>query len=97
MFGFLKRRFVVAEVDGIRFYSDKSLRRYLEEREKNRSSEGMHMYTFEIPWYMPSAVSRARVHLEKNGCFDYEVSGCSDSGYVVRYWSPEILLTWAPQ
>jgi hypothetical protein len=34
MFDFLKKRFVICEVDGIRFYTYKSFLRYLDDRQE---------------------------------------------------------------
>ena len=94
MFDFIRKAFVVAEVDGIRFYREKALRRYLEEKELKKSGEGKHMYTFEIPWWQNTeTTSVAKVHLEENGCFDYEVFE-NFGDITIKYWSPKILLKW---
>lgn len=93
MFDFIKRLFVVAEVDGIRFYRKNALKNYLKEKELSKSREGKHMYTFEIPWYQSETTSDIRVILEENGCFDYTIS--NDFGDItIKYWSPSIILKW---
>ena len=97
MFGFLKAPMLIAEVDGIRFYREKSLRKYLDGRDermaKARSREGKNLYTFEIPWWQRYTVSEAKVLLEKHGVFDYEVVSTAD-GYAVKYWSKNFVLGW---
>ena len=97
MFDFIKKRFVVAEVDGIKFYRDKSLQKYLDRRDermaKAKSREGKNCYTFEIPWYQRDTVSDAKVILEKHGVFDYDVMETSN-GYAVKYWSKSFILGW---
>jgi hypothetical protein len=94
MFEFIKRRFVVAEVDGIKFYSENALKNYLKERELKKSRMGKHMYTFEIPWYQKlGTVSEARVGLEGFGCFDYSIRE-SNGDVLIQYWSDRQLLKW---
>lgn len=94
MFEFIKRRFVVAEVDGIKFYREKALKNYLKERELKKSRIGKHMYTFEIPWFQKFyTVSEARIGLENFGCFDYSINETYD-GVTIQYWSDRQLLKW---
>ncbi len=54
MFDFLKKRFVICEVDGIKFYTYKAFTRYLEERQERiatmESRSGKHCYSFDIPY-----------------------------------------------
>lgn len=97
MFDFIKKRFVVAEVDGIKFYRDKSLQEYLvwkdEQEALKQSRRGKFLYTFDIPWYQKMDVSKAKVLLEQNGCFDYSIT---DNGSIitVEYWAEECILSW---
>ena len=93
MFDWLKARAVVAEVDGIKFYRDESLRKYLEDRKRERDREGKMLYTFEIPWFLWDTVCKAKVALEERGCFDYEVKDCGGV-VVLQYWAPKILIKW---
>ena len=93
MFDFIKRRFIIAEVDGIKFYSSKALHRYLAGKERDRLRKGKRMYTFEIPWYQRNDAAVARNALEERGCFDYKVS--NDGGnIIIQYWADHILLKW---
>ena len=94
MFDFIRKVFTVAEVDGIRFYREKALRRYLEEKELNKSREGKHLYTFEIPWYQRDVIAEVKVYLEERGCFDYTISDIFDGKITIRYWHPNIILRW---
>ena len=94
MFDFIRKRFVVAEVDGIRFYSSKALHKYLEKKELQKSREGKHLYTFEIPWYQRDIVSEAKVYLEERGCLDYTISDVFNGKIIIRYWHPNIILRW---
>ena len=97
MLDFIKKRFVVAEVDGIKFYRDKSLQKYLiwrdEQEALKQARKGKFLYTFEIPCYQRMDVSDAKIQLERNGCFDYSVE---DNGVfiTVKYWAKECLLMW---
>ena len=88
MLDFIKKRFVVAEVDGIKFYRDKSLQKYLvwkaEQEALKQARKGKFLYTFEIPWYQKMDVSDAKVVLEQNGCFDYSVKD-NGSFITVKY------------
>ena len=97
MFDFIKKRFVVAEADGIKFYRMKSLKEYLEWKEEQsvlrQSRIGKFCYTFEIPWYQKMDVSDAKIQLEQNGCFDYSVK-YNGSFITVKYWAKECLLRW---
>ena len=97
MFDFIKRRFVVAEVDGIKFYRDKSLQKYLvwkdEQEALRRSRVGKFLYTFEIPWYQKMDISDAKIQLEQNGCFDYSIKE-NGSVITVKYWAKDSLLRW---
>jgi hypothetical protein len=97
MFDFIKKRFVVAEVDGIKFYREKSLQNYLDWRDERdalrRSRVGKFLYTFEIPWYQKMDISDAKIILEQNGCFDYSIKE-NGSFITVKYWAKECLLRW---
>jgi hypothetical protein len=93
MFSFLKRRLLVAEGDGIKFYSECALKNYLREKQTKESRKGKHLYTFEIPWWQKADVGRAKVILEEGGCFDYSVQH-EGSFYRIQYWSEVILLRW---
>ena len=93
MFGFLKRRLLVAEVDGIRFYTERALKNYLLEKQIKESRKGKHLYTFEIPWYQKADIGRVKVMLEEGGCFDYSVKS-EGTFFRIQYWSDSILLRW---
>ena len=97
MFDFIKKRLVVAEVDGIKFYRDKSLQKYLiwkdEQDALKQARKGKFLYTFEIPWYQKMDVSNAKVILEQNGCFDYSIKE-NGSVITVKYWAKDSLLRW---
>ena len=97
MFKFLKKLFniaVVAEVDGIKFYSTSALYKYLEKQKLEKSRAGKHLYTFEIPWHQNDVVAYAQVGLEERNCFDYTVSENSIGDITIKYWSPQIILKW---
>ena len=93
MFGFLKKRMIVAEVDGIKFYSERVLKNYLREKQIKESRKGKHLYTFDVPVIQVETVSGAEVALEEAGCFDYRVIEGS-LFYRIQYWSDRILLGW---
>ena len=97
MFDFLKKRLVICEVDGIKFYTYKGFRRYLDERQelnaKLESRAGKHCYTFDIPYYQKMDIGNAKVLLEKNGCFDYEIHQKGEV-FEVKYWSKKCILVW---
>lgn len=93
MFGFLKKRLLVGEVDGIKFYSELALKNYLREKQIKESRKGKHCYTFDVPVTQLETVSAAKVALEELGCFDYIVQeDCIF--YRIRYWSDRLLLRW---
>ena len=93
MFGFLKKRMIVAKVDGIRFYTERALKNYLLEKQIKESRKGKHLYTFEIPWHQKADIGRVKVVLEEGGCFDYSVTN-EGTFYRVQYWSEDILIRW---
>ena len=97
MFDFLKKRFVICEVDGIKFYTYKGFRRYLDERQeinaKLESRAGKHCYTFDIPYYQKGDIGIAKIMLEKHGCFDYEIHN-KGSVFEVKYWAEDCILQW---
>ena len=94
MFGFLKRKFLVAEVDGIRFYSSSGLQKYLERKESLKRREGKHKFTFLIPEIYASSESNfaKAVNILESMCIEYEVSRNSDNMYVITYWSDSPIL-----
>ena len=97
MFDFLKKRLVICEVDGIRFYTYKAFTRYLEERQeriaKLESRTGKHCYSFDIPYYQKMDIGTAKVLLEKHGCFDYEIHQNGEV-FEVKYWAEDCILQW---
>lgn len=101
MFDFIKSRFVVAETDGIRFYTTKALLDYTEEKEKRErlkeQRKGKNLYTFDMVhglWEI-AELSRVKNILEANGCFDYEVvEGDKLMQYSVKYWAHRALVGW---
>lgn len=94
MFGFFKRQCLVAETDGIRFYSSRGLQKYLERKESLKRREGKHKFTFLIPEiYSSSERNFAKaVNILESLCVEYEVDRNSDNMYVITYWSDSPIL-----
>lgn len=89
---------MVAEADGIKFYREKTLHKYLEWKSQHKkveeSRKGKHCYTFNIPLIQKyDLLTEAIVGLEKNGCFDYTIDEIV--GYVrIKYWHDNCILRW---
>lgn len=103
MLEWLKNKQRVAEVDGITFYSEAALKRYLADKKKKESRKGLRMYTFVVPWGQEDVISVAVNALEIRGVFDYEIKRNgkfvddlvgSFPETVIKYWSKDPLLAW---
>lgn len=105
MFNWLKKRFVVAETDGIKFYTFGAFCRYMERKQaehemrKNKerlelSRKGKHLYTFTLNRDLLSFEREfcdAKNIIEARGVIDYEIQ-YEGSFVYFKYWATSPLV-----